>query len=759
MPSDKVKRFFSLLSRSPRLSEGVFFAIFIGTFFSSMAIAENAMEEVTINAHQQTEQTALGLSTIELTDDELLSKQGGTLGDTLANELGVHNASYGPGVGLPVLRGLSGVRVRLSEDGIGAWDASAISPDHATAIEPALAKSIRVLKGPATVLHGNNAVGGTVEVINGRIAESLDNQLLSSVFELRKELHNDHRRDTAIAKLKTEMGKWVFQVDGFTRSAEDMSIPALAIEEQAIEKVFGISNSDNTFGTVLNTDSDTDSGSLALSYVDDDFFIGGSSTIINSEYGIPPGAHTEPADSPGHSHSHPVGDNIVIQSRVRIDLEQERHLFKFGHKISNPSLKDFRLTIGNIKYQHLEFEQDPVTKKFINGTRFINDVFEVKAEINHHLLHRFNTQHSGKMGLQWVDRAFSAENMRTLGGGEDFIPAADQHSLGVFFYDQFPLAIGLLELGGRYEWQEILQRELTAGLLPYNTQFLHEPISYQSYTFSSALSVDVSDQHRLVFGLNSAQRVPEIQELLSLGPHLATRSYDIGLLLFNSQLNDSPPEAERFQGVDLRWEWQGDIGDMSSAVFYTEVDDFIYQKKRTINGLFDTSDNVFRNACVRLEECIAVFDYQQHDATLTGYEWQWTLPPIDVRGGEFQIELFADHVRGRLTGSDDLPRMPPARRGLGVQWGNGLFYSELRYNFVGAQKNIGDNEAQTNAYKLFNAYASYIYHIDGPYHQEMIIFLQMKNLLNEDIRKSTSFLRNFTPEPGREIVFGVRYQF
>ena len=59
-----------------------------------------------INADQKEQQTTLGLNKIELSDEELLSKQSGTLGDTLANEIGVHNASYGPGVGLPVLRGL-----------------------------------------------------------------------------------------------------------------------------------------------------------------------------------------------------------------------------------------------------------------------------------------------------------------------------------------------------------------------------------------------------------------------------------------------------------------------------------------------------------------------------------------------------------------------------------------------------------------------------------------------------------------------------
>ena len=105
---------------------------------------------------------------------------------------------------------LSGVRVRLSSDGIGAWDASSISPDHATAIEPALAESIRIIKGPATVLHGNNAVGGTVEVINGRIAEKLDNQFLSSDVEIRNELENEHQRETSAIKLRGELDNFVF---------------------------------------------------------------------------------------------------------------------------------------------------------------------------------------------------------------------------------------------------------------------------------------------------------------------------------------------------------------------------------------------------------------------------------------------------------------------------------------------------------------------------------------------------------------------
>ena len=130
-------------------------------------------------------------------------------------------------------------------------------------------------------MHGNNAIGGTVEVVNGRIAEKLDNSFFQADVEIRKELENEHQRDTSVFKLRTELDNFVIQLDGFIRSAKDMSIPSLAIEEKAIEKVFGISNSDNSFGTVLNTDSETDSGSIGLSYVDNDFFIGASSTILN----------------------------------------------------------------------------------------------------------------------------------------------------------------------------------------------------------------------------------------------------------------------------------------------------------------------------------------------------------------------------------------------------------------------------------------------------------------------------------------------
>lgn len=716
------------------------------------------VQEVIVEAEHQATADELGLSTLELSGDELTAKLGATLGDTLADEPGVHNASYGPGVGLPVLRGLSGVRIRLSEDGIGAWDASSISPDHATAIEPVLATSIKVVKGPATVIHGNNAIGGTVEVTHGRIAESLSDQVHSAMVEVRTELVNEHERESYVGKVRTESGPFVLQLDGFLRNSKDMSIPGIAIQEEAIGEVFGITNSDNTFGTVINTDSDAFSGSAALSFVDDTFFIGVSSTIIDNQYGIPPGAHTEPEDSPGHSHTHPIGDNIAIQSRVRIDLEQERHLLKLGGVLDSRYFDEYQVTAGKVNYEHNEFEIDPVTAQVFPGTRFLNEVVEIKAELTHSLLGFLNSEHVGKAGVQWVDREFSAKSERVF-GGENFIPATDHQAIGAFFYEQFPLSRGGIEIGGRYEWQEIAQRELTAPLLPDNLQFFHQPITYETYTFSSALTLDLSDQQRFIVNLNSAQRAPEIQELLSLGSHLATRSYDVGLLISRRQAGQDAPSPEKFYGAETRWEYQGDYGELNTAVFYTEVKDFVYQTRPASNALFDISDDQFRPDCVNLEECVAVFVYTQSDVTFAGYEWQWFWPAVALANGEFQVEIFGDYVRGKIDNNGDLPRMPPRRKGIGMRWENDSVTANIRYSRVSAQDDPGENETATEAYQLLNANLAYTLHIDQLHHSDLMVFLQMKNLLDQDIRKSTSFLRNFTPEPGREISLGLRYQF
>ena len=104
-----------------------------------------------------------------LSGTELTAAMRPTIGETLARQPGVSATSFGPNASRPILRGLSGDRIRVLTDGIGSLDVSSSSADHAVAINPLTAERIEVLRGPAALLFGSSAIGGVVNVIDARI--------------------------------------------------------------------------------------------------------------------------------------------------------------------------------------------------------------------------------------------------------------------------------------------------------------------------------------------------------------------------------------------------------------------------------------------------------------------------------------------------------------------------------------------------------------------------------------------------------------
>jgi len=160
---------------------------------------------------------------------ELRSKVGSTLGETLQNELGVTNQSFGSGVGIPVIRGQSGSRVKVLQNSLGNNDASSLSADHATGVDPIIAERVEVLRGPSTLLYGSGAMGGIVNVIDNRIPEKQFDKVIGGAAEQRY----DSATDESSSALKVEGGKnnFAYHVDGFYRDAGNTSIGGAAIDE------------------------------------------------------------------------------------------------------------------------------------------------------------------------------------------------------------------------------------------------------------------------------------------------------------------------------------------------------------------------------------------------------------------------------------------------------------------------------------------------------------------------------------------------
>ena len=153
--------------------------------FSSPIFAEEIEQLDDMNVQSITPISTETENSLLLTGDELRNKIGSTLGETLQNELGVTNQSFGSGVGTPVIRGQSGSRVKMMQNGLGNNDVSSLSPDHATGVDPIIAERIEVLRGADTLRYGSGAIGGIVNVIDNRIPEKQFDKVIGGAGDSR----------------------------------------------------------------------------------------------------------------------------------------------------------------------------------------------------------------------------------------------------------------------------------------------------------------------------------------------------------------------------------------------------------------------------------------------------------------------------------------------------------------------------------------------------------------------------------------------
>lgn len=298
------------------------------------------LETIVVNSPLVSKLPDSNLPFTQLSGDELAMKMGNTIGDTLKQELGITSQSFGPGVGTPVIRGQSGSRVKVLENSIGSADVSQLSPDHATSIDPAMAESIEVLRGPNTLLYGSGIIGGVVNIIDNRIPTHLYNKPVNVVFDQR--LDSSTNESSSSMKTEGSKGHWAYHLDGLVRERGDMSIAGSAIDTpkaQALDPTLNVIN--NGHGTLANTFSETFNGAAGASYINDNGFVGLGFNQSHNNYGIAPDGGS--FISNGISYSDP---------NVRIDQRQTK--FDFKSEINQPfSFADkLAMRFGYTDYYH-----------------------------------------------------------------------------------------------------------------------------------------------------------------------------------------------------------------------------------------------------------------------------------------------------------------------------------------------------------------------------------------------------------------------
>ena len=642
-------------------------------------------ELITTAIHVRRSETALPVTV--LSDKELHDAVRSTLGDTLAGQPGISNASFGPAVGQTVIRGQQGRRVMNLSNGMPNADASGNSADHAQTVEAILAKGIEVLRGPSTLLYGGGAIGGVVNVIDNRIATTLPDAP-SFAFEARHDSAADI--GTAVGSVDFATGNFAWHLDAVQREWNDLDIPGFAADPAYLED--DAANA-NTSGYVANTGGETKTGTAGVSWILPNGFVGFAVNRLDNTYGLPPGAEAEFV--------------AIDMDRTRYDLNSEWHgLAPWAETVS------YRLS--HTDYAHAEIEEDGT-----KGTQFTNDAWLQRLQVTH----TDNAERHGVVGLQLGNEEFAAV------GEESFIPATDIGSQGLFVVEDFHLNPLTFEIGARINRDDYSPQASAAPSRDYSTTSL-----------SASALWDISEP--LTFGLavSRSQRAPSTEELYSnygladldaCVIHLATGSCEIGNTNFSEETS---------LNTDLTLYL--DYGAFTATItgFHNRFADYIGQI---------TSGEAAAGIPVRR--------YQQDDARFSGIEVDASLQLNDLA----TLRLFGDTIEGRFDKNGAAPRLPPNHVGAelilngelaGQAWSA---YATLIHG--DEQDEPGTFELATDSWSRLDLGADYT--INTERGVELMIFIKGRNLANEEIRLSTSYLRGFAPEAGRSVEAGVRYRY
>ncbi len=463
-----------------------------------------------------------------LSGDELLRKNAPTLGETLANELGVSSSYFGPSASRPIIRGLSGSRVTMLTDSASALDVSDVSPDHAIAIEVLLADQIEVIRGPATLLYGSTAAGGIVNVVDSRIPKAPSERPVSGALEVRGDTAADER--ALVGRLDGGIGAFAWHVDGFTRETENVDIDGFATADPAERPA------DEPRGELRNSYSETDGFAGGLSWVGDRGYLGGSVSVYESTYGLP---------GPEEDDGGPPPPTPDPYEGPFIDLEQVRTDVRGNYEFVDGALESARFVLGMNDYKHKEIEPSGEV-----ATTFDNEQYQMRLEAVHRRLSGLR----GTFGIQLDDREFSAV------GEEAFVTPTETTATGLFLLEEADFDWGQLQFGARVEDLE----HDNATLAKY---------SETAWSFSVGANVDTGWDSELVANLSLTQRNPNSEELYSEGAHIATRQFEIGLLA----IPGGSATTEDATNIELGWRrTQGDLlWDVS--VYHYDFSDYIYQ--------------------------------------------------------------------------------------------------------------------------------------------------------------------------------------
>ena len=604
-------------------------------------------EEVTVTATTGGQTTTFEAfnATTTLDSFDAVTNPVGTLAEALENQPGIARRSFGAGSGRPIIRGFDGDRVLIMEDGIRTGDLSSQSGDHGVNTDPNGLDRIEVVRGPATLLYGSNAVGGVINAITPH--ETFKDRLIAGTRgQVSIDSGSANAQAGTFANVQHAQDRLMVWTGGGTRRTGDYVTPVGTVENS---------------GTTLTT------GRVGIGY-------SGDQTFASSGITVEDGRHSVPFADKFHFHN----EVDSHEEKLVVDIDSVRRVGRFDvgmRNLNSRAIGSFQVVANVIDWQHDEIEVD----SGIENTASVmnNRTYVVRADINQRRLGPV----SGRFGVWTQIRNYSAT------GEEALAPATKQASIAAFAYEEIDLEQYQLQLGGRLERNGYTVGDRTSSNHDVLEEHAHElvPPTVRNRDFiggsaSIGLRADLSPGNALVANLTRSHRAPSLEELYNFGPHVGNLAFEVG----NPKL-----DAESTVGLDLSLRHRSNRLRGDANVYIYDITNFVFLnfEDKLVNGL-------------------RVASFRQGNGRFTGFDAKASLRIGSLAWANLGLGLVNAEL---TTTREALPRIPPLRGQLSVDLPYRGFTLTPEWNFTARQGRVFRNETETAGYTIFNVRASYVW--------------------------------------------------
>ena len=676
--------------------------------------------------------------------EEIRTSASESLGESIDDLLGISSTDYGSAVGQPIIRGMSGARVKILENGMVNRDVSGLGADHLNDLDLTNTQQIEIVRGPSSLLYAHGSIGGIINVVDNSISKK---DFEESKLLLGSESQSVNEGESQNIYFEDNLGGINLTLSYKDSDFGNFDIPNGAIihdeEEHEEHEDEEHEEHEESLTFLENSDYESEAASIGISKVGDWGYFGISFKNAETVYGIP--YHGE-----GHEgyeeHEEEEHEDERIFSSTDSEKLDIRGSFNINSGVFSKVDYYFRDSDYSLTEQHAESEEaheeehdeDEHGHEEEGPTLFVNDAFE--SGFTFDLVNGDTYDH--KLVLNLVD-----EDTSIIGSEAFMNPASsDELTLGYFITQDlnlFHVDLGLRwdkidtkgSISNREDHDEDHDEDHHEDDEEVETTFYDK--STNNLSFAINIGRDLNEFLSFDFGLARVERAPSVVELFMNGPHLSTGRYEVG----NTDL--SSEESTNFD-LSLNYINDGFYGELT--LFRNDVDNYIYLMDETEEEHEEHEEEGHDD-----HGGLILANYLQQNAELEGYEFEIGRT-IELKQGLLDLSFGRDEVDGTFNNGTNIPRLNPARNIYRLTYEQDNMNFKLVLKDVQKQNKVGIGEDITNGYQMLNAKFTKALNFNDA---DLSLSIFGNNLLDEVARNHSSFVKSEVPLPGRN--YGVKF--